>query len=110
MLLGALLACGIVTPQEGVSGFSNLATITVGAMFVLRAGWRKTAALDVLGRTLPRLGKRLSALLLVVTLTVGAVSAFINNSAAVSAISICSSSCRTESRALKVWPESSEEG
>lgn len=83
MLLGAMLALGLVTPQEGISGFSNPATITVGAMFVLSAGLRKTGALDVLGRTLMRLGKRPSTLLLLVMLTVGAVSAFINNTAAV---------------------------
>lgn len=83
MVLGALLACGLVTVQEGVSGFSNPATLTVGSMFVLSAALRKTGALGVLGRTLMRFGTSYSALLLLVMLTVGAVSAFINNTAAV---------------------------
>jgi len=83
LVLGTLLALGLVTPQEGISGFSNPATITVGAMFVLSAALRKTGALGFLGRTLLRFGKSPSALLLLVMLTVGVVSAFINNTAAV---------------------------
>lgn len=83
MVLGALLALGLVTPQEGISGFSNPATITVGAMFVLSAGLRKTGALGAVGRTLLRLGGKPWVLLLLVMLTAGTFSAFINNTAAV---------------------------
>ena len=83
MVLGALLILRLVTPQEGISGFSNPATITVGAMFVLSSALRKTGALDLVGRMLAQIGKTPSTLLLVVMLTVGAVSAFINNTAAV---------------------------
>ncbi len=83
MVLGALLGLGLVTPAEGVSGFSNPATITVGAMFVLSAGLRKTGALSVVGRSLLRFGKKPGTLLLLIVVTVGAVSAFINNTAAV---------------------------
>ena len=83
MVLGALLALNLVTPQEGISGFSNPATITVGAMFILSAALRKTGALGSLGRTLLRFGKSGPLLVLLVMLTVGVVSAFINNTAAV---------------------------
>ena len=83
MLLGALLALRLVTPEEGISGFSNPATITVGAMFVLSTGLTKTGALAAVGRIFTRIGKSRSTLLLVVMLIVGVVSAFINNTAAV---------------------------
>ena len=33
-----VMATGIVTPEEGVSGFSNSATMTVLALFILSAG------------------------------------------------------------------------
>ena len=33
-----LILLGLVTPEEGIAGFSNSATVTVMAMFVLSAG------------------------------------------------------------------------
>ncbi|MDE0001948.1 MAG: SLC13 family permease, partial [Rhodospirillaceae bacterium] len=42
--LGVLLVLGLVTLQEGFSGFSNPATLTVACMFVLGAGVQKTGA------------------------------------------------------------------
>jgi di/tricarboxylate transporter len=41
LVLGTLLAFGLVTPEQGISGFSNPATVTVAAMFVLSAGCRR---------------------------------------------------------------------
>ena len=38
LVLAALLVSGILTPAEGLSGFSNEATIVVAAMFALNAG------------------------------------------------------------------------
>ena len=40
--MGILLLSGIITPEQGLAGFSNAATLTVGAMFVLSAGLFKT--------------------------------------------------------------------
>ncbi|MBI2949077.1 MAG: SLC13 family permease [Verrucomicrobia bacterium] len=96
MVLGTLLLIGLlarllpwmhlerwVTPEEGVSGFSNPATITVAAMFVLSAGLQKTGAVATVGRWLSQLSQWPSVLLIVMMLSVGLVSAFINNTAAV---------------------------
>jgi di/tricarboxylate transporter len=84
LVMSALLLSGIVTAEEGISGFSNPATVTVGAMFVLSAGLFKTGAVNFIGTALAKLGKRnLWAALLTIMLVVGAVSAFINNTAAV---------------------------
>jgi di/tricarboxylate transporter len=83
LVLAVLLVLGIVTPQEGLAGFSNQATVTVAAMFVLSAALRKTGALDAVGRTLVQLGRTRQRLLLVTMVFIGAASAFINNTAAV---------------------------
>lgn len=79
MVLGALLVAGLVeratgwldaerwiTFDEGISGFSNSAVITVAAMFVLSAGLQKTGAVRVVGRQLIRLGRYRWLLLAVV--------------------------------------------
>lgn len=43
LIMASLLVTGIVHPEEGISGFSNKATVTVAAMFVLSAGLFKTS-------------------------------------------------------------------
>jgi di/tricarboxylate transporter len=34
-VLVALLTLGLITPEEGLRGFANPATVTIGAMFIL---------------------------------------------------------------------------
>ncbi|HEV2130400.1 MAG TPA: SLC13 family permease, partial [Longimicrobiaceae bacterium] len=80
MVMAALIVVGLVTPQEGISGFANEAMITVAAMFVLSAGLLRTGAIDILGKWIARLSGRSELRLLVVTLAVVIpLSAFINN-------------------------------
>jgi di/tricarboxylate transporter len=80
MVMAAVILLGLVTPQEGISGFANEATITVAAMFILSAGLLRTGAIDILGRWVGRLaGKSEFRLLLVACLLVVPMSAFINN-------------------------------
>jgi di/tricarboxylate transporter len=55
-----------VTPEQGISGFANPATLTILAMFVLSEGVRRTGILRNLGRRLAGLtgdseGKQLAA-------------------------------------------------
>lgn len=84
LILTALIVTGILTPSEGLSGFSNEATVTIGAMFVLSEGIRQTGALDIMGDLFSRLGRRSYPLaLLTMMLAIGLISAFINNTAAV---------------------------
>lgn len=83
LVLGTLLGFGLVTPEQGISGFSNPATVTVAAMFVLSAGLQKTGATAVLGRLLVRYGRNHFTALVVVMTSVGILSAFVNNTAAV---------------------------
>lgn len=84
LVLSALLGSGILTPEQAVSGFSNPATVTVAAMFVLSAGLARTGAVNLLGRRLARVGRLgFRPALLALMALIGAVSAFINNTAAV---------------------------
>ncbi len=84
LISGALMASGILTVKEGLSGFSNPATITIGAMFIISAGFRQTGALRAIGSFFERITRRNGRLgIVVVLLIVGVISAFINNTAAV---------------------------
>ncbi len=84
MVMAALLLTGIISPQEGISGFSNEATVTIAAMFVLSAGLFNTGAVNFIGTSLARVGKRNFWLALIAMMIgIGTISAFINNTAAV---------------------------
>ncbi|MCF7886634.1 MAG: sodium:proton antiporter, partial [Candidatus Marinimicrobia bacterium] len=84
IITGTLMASGILTVKEGLSGFSNPATITIGAMFILSEGLRQTGVLRAIGALLTELGKQSFwvAAIAIMGLTAG-ISAFINNTAAV---------------------------
>jgi len=83
MVLAALLLLGLVSPEEGVSGFANPATVTVAAMFVLTAALQKTGATAGLGRLLIRASRNRPLALLAVMALAAVASAFVNNTAAV---------------------------
>lgn len=84
IIMATLLGSGIVSPEEGLSGFSNPATVTVAAMFILSAGLFKTGSINFIGKVLANLGKnRPSFVIITIMLTVGVISMFINNTAAV---------------------------
>ena len=83
LVLGTLLALGLVTPQEGISGLSNPATVTVAAMFILSAGLQKTGATAVVGRLMLRFSRSYFTALVVIMGTITVMSAFVNNTAAV---------------------------
>lgn len=79
-----LMIFGIVSPAEGVSGFSNSATITVLSMFILSAGVQKTGIINKLGNYMFRFaGNDELKLILAISLIVGPISGFINSTAAV---------------------------
>jgi len=71
---------GLVGPEEVFSGFSNSAVITVWAVYIVSGGLFKTGVADILGRFIFRLsGKNETRLILVIMLTCGLMSAFMNN-------------------------------
>ena len=84
LVMIALLVSGVLTPAEGLAGFANTATVTVGAMFVLSAGVFRSGAVNFVGRALGRLARHSSGLMLFVLMVgVGVLSSFLNNTAAV---------------------------
>lgn len=73
-----------VSPEEAISGFSNPATITVLAMFILSGGITQTGLINILARNMVRIaGSSQFKQLVIIMLVVGPISAFINNTAAV---------------------------
>lgn len=80
----AFVLSGVLTPHEGLMGFSNPATVTVGAMFILSAALFKTGVLNNLGKVLISAGRTSFTLcILVIMLVSGLMSAFINDTAVV---------------------------
>ena len=82
LLVATLTVLNLITPAQAVSGFSNQATITVAAMFVLAAGLRSSGALSGVGRMLSRV-KSPTAFLLLLFAALALVSPFVNNTAVV---------------------------
>lgn len=84
ILLTALLVSGLLTVEQGLSGFSNSAVITIAGMFVLSAGLQRTGLVERVVRVLERVARR-SVWLAMVLLLVGSagLSAFMNNTAVV---------------------------
>mgnify|MGYP003433532946 FL=1 len=79
-----LIVLGLVTPDEGIAGFGNSATITVMAMFILSAGITRTGVVQVFRDLLLKWGgKSVTRQILVMGILVGPISAFINNTAVV---------------------------
>lgn len=84
VVLAALLLGGVLTPAEAFSGFSNSATVTVTAMFVVSAAMQRTGAVAHLR---PLVGRVLSwprpVGLLLLAIAVAFASAFVNNTTVV---------------------------
>lgn len=79
-VMAILLLSGLITPQEGVAGFSNTATVTVGAMFVLSAGLFRTGVVNYVGTLVVRLFRfNIWVALFATMVVVGGLSAFVNN-------------------------------
>ncbi|PZV08475.1 MAG: SLC13 family permease [Leptolyngbya sp.] len=79
-----LIVLGLVTPEEGIAGFGNAATITVLLMFILSAGIAKTGVIQIVRDWLLKWGgKDPSRQIFVMGMLVGPITAFINNTAVV---------------------------
>jgi di/tricarboxylate transporter len=79
-----LMVLGLVTPDEGIAGFGNSATITVMAMFILSYGITRTGIIQIMRDLLVKWGgSNPSQQILVMGAIVGPITAFINNTAVV---------------------------
>lgn len=81
IVLASLLMLGLVSPAQALSGFSSEATITVAAMFVLSTGLTRSGALRAVGSAFARI-RQTWLFTLAVMVSLAAMSAFVNNTAA----------------------------
>lgn len=80
LIIVSLVATGVISPGEGLEGFSNGATLTVAFMFVLSAALLKTGALQlVAGSMADRFRRQPRYATLLLMLVVALISAFVNN-------------------------------
>jgi di/tricarboxylate transporter len=80
IVLVTLVLLGLVAPEQSISGFSNPAVVTTGAVFVLSAGLARTGVAAKLAEQLLRIaGKGESRLLVVLMGSTAALSAFVLN-------------------------------
>ncbi len=80
MVLSSLVVARLVTPAEALSGFSNPAVVTVWAVLILSGGLARTGVASLIGRRLMRLaGESETGLLVIIMLTVGILSGFMND-------------------------------
>ena len=82
LVLSMLAIFGLVSPGDALSGFSNQATITVAAMFILAAGLQNSGALSGIGRLLGT-AKSPFLFLLILFGVLAVVAPFVNNTAVV---------------------------
>jgi di/tricarboxylate transporter len=71
---------GLIPPEDVFAGFASPAVITVWAVYIVSAGLFRTGVADILGAQITRLsGTSEVRLVIVIMLTVGIMSAFMNN-------------------------------
>ena len=76
---GVLLIAGVVSPEDGFSGFSDPAVITVASLYVVAAGIHRTGVLSSLDRLFASKSTSLTGLLVRSMAPTAALSAFLNN-------------------------------
>ena len=71
---------GLIPPEAVFAGFASPAVITVWAVYIVSAGLFKTGVADILGERITRIaGTSETRLIVVIMLTCGIMSAFMNN-------------------------------
>lgn len=84
LVLVACVLTGLVTPDEAFLGFASPAVVTVWAVFIISGALTKTGVADQLGQLMIRIaGDNPTRLMIVMMITAGVMSAFMNNIGAV---------------------------
>jgi di/tricarboxylate transporter len=84
IVLVTLILTRIITPEEAFTGFSSPAVITVWSVFIVSGAIVRTGIADLLANLLMRVaGNNQARMTAVIMLTVGVMSAFMNNIGAV---------------------------
>ncbi|MCJ7659915.1 MAG: anion permease, partial [Anaerolineales bacterium] len=80
LVLACLAITGVLTPEEALSGFSNTAVVTVWAILILSAALSRTGVAGLIGhRMLALAGTSEVRLTVIIMLTVGILSGFMNS-------------------------------
>ena len=80
----ALLLCQIITPAQGLSGFSNTTVIMMVGLFIVGGGIFQTGLAKMIGSKVMSLsGKSETRMFLLVMLVTGAIGAFVSNTGTV---------------------------
>lgn len=77
--LGALLVFGVVTPMQALEGFSNEGLASIGALFIVAEGLRRTGAANVVGMKMLGRPRTASGAQLRVMMPVAVMSSLLNN-------------------------------
>lgn len=102
MVLVSLTLTGLITPEEAFSGFSSPAVITVWAVFIISGGLTRSGVADVIARFILRLaGHNQVRLIVLIMVTVGIMSAFMNN---IGAVAILLPAVVSVAREMKISP------
>ncbi len=95
LIMALFIVSGVLSPDEGFSGFNHPATITLGCMFVVSAAVFRSGLIDGLSSTIVKVAKIHYIIALIVFCLISALfSAFVNDSAIVAilipmALSVC---------------------
>lgn len=85
LVLTSLVLTGVIDTTQALSGFSNSATITVAAMFVLAAGLQNSGALAGIGNLLERAASP-TQFLIILFVVLALIAPFVNNTAVVAVL------------------------
>lgn len=84
LVMVSLIVFGLVSPEEGISGFSNPAVITIMALMIISAALEYNGSIKLLSKSLiPIIKWPLFIALPVIMLLVGTISAFVSTTAVV---------------------------
>lgn len=84
IIMVSLMVTGVLTPEEGVAGFSNTATLTVLALLIISEALKNTGVVDELGDQLLKFtGNQVWITVFGIMLLAALCSAFINTTAVV---------------------------
>ena len=106
LIMAMFIVTGVLSPEEGFSGFTHPATLTLGCMFVISAAIFKSGVIDGLSNKIIKLAKiHYFMALLVFTFVTALFSAFINDTAVVAimipmALLVCKETGLNPSRLL----------
>ncbi len=79
-----LMLTNVISPEEGLSGFSNVATLTVFSLLVLSLGLQSTGVVNYIGEHLEKVtGENDFKIFIFIVVGVAFLSAFMNNTAIV---------------------------